>query len=224
MIASEEKIETIRQEYEEAVKSGNKKEAINALQRKYPIFKKARFAHFDSRNESARKGIDRHSVLERFVKIEMKRENIEPLTKEETELIQMFIDWSKINVKKFLWSEAHCYSKELWVGGISDNGAELKDGTYAVIDYKSGREAYITNFIQACLYAIQINENGLFSENGEHSKKLDKPIEKIVIIPFGAEKMPPNKDIIRNVSDFTRGSECAVELYRLIGLDERIKQ
>ena len=138
--------------------------------------------------------------------------------------IKPFIAWSDKNVKEFIASEAHCYSERLWIGGITDAVARLSDDKLAVIDFKSSREAYITQFIQACLYAIQINENGLFSEDGEHNLKLDQPIEKIVVIPFGADKMPSNKELMRNVSVFIEGAESAVKLYRLMGLDEQIKE
>jgi len=66
-----EKIPTIREEYLEAKAKG--KVGIDALQKKYPIFKTARFAHFNDRNTKADKGTDLHEILEKFCKAEMKR-------------------------------------------------------------------------------------------------------------------------------------------------------
>lgn len=213
-LESGEKIPTIREEYEKAVKSPNKKEEIDKLQVKYPIFKKARFAHLRSRDKSATKGTDLHAELERFVKSQMgknKENNFD-------EKIKPFIDWSKENVKKFIASETHCYSERLWVGGIVDVVAELKDGTIAVIDFKSSKEAYPTQFLQTAGYSIQLAENGMFDISGKHSKKLDKEISKLIVVPFGAEKVEPQ--VRENIEDFRRGFEQAVGLYRLLGLEK----
>ena len=176
-------------------------------------------AHATQLKESAKSGTDLHEVLERFVKMEMGRE-VEPLTIEEIELIQPFIDWSKENVKKFIASEAHCYSKELWVGGIVDAVAELNDGTLAVIDFKSAKAVYITHYIQTSGYAIEIDENGLFSSDGEHQMKLDKKIGALIVVPFGAEVIKP--EIRKQISQYEAGFKSAVELYRLLDLDKLI--
>ena len=187
-----EKIPTIREEYMKAASNPNKKQAIDALQKKYPIFKKARFAHFDKKNKAATEGTNLHAELERFVKSQMgimQEMSLELLPK-----IQSFVVWAKVNVKRFLWSEAHCYSEKLWVGGITDAGAEMNDGRIAVIDFKSSKEAYPNQFIQAAGYALQIDENGLFDAFGKRSKKLDKKINSLIIVPFGKNK---RKDLRR---------------------------
>lgn len=210
-----EKIETIRQEYEEAVVSGNKKQAIDKLQKKYPLFKKARFAHYDNLKKTAKKGTDLHELLERFVKSEMNKGTT--ITEEEEKLISPYIEWSRKNVKQYLASEAHCYDEELWVGGVTDAVAELNDGRIAVIDFKSSREAYPTHFIQASGYSIQINKNGLFSDTGIN-KKLEKPIDTLIIVPFGAKELAPV--IKTNLGDYQAGFRHAVGLYRLLGLEK----
>jgi len=178
-------------------------------------------AHATQLKKSAEKGTDLHAILERFVKSEMGRE-VKPLTKKEIELIRPFIDWSKENVEKFIASEAHCYSKELWVGGIVDAVAELKNGTLAVIDFKSAKAVYITHYIQASGYAIEIDENGLFSSDGEHQMKLDKKIGALIVVPFGAEVIKP--EMRTQVSKYKAGFKSAVELYRLMDLDNLINQ
>jgi len=62
-----EKIPTIREEYLAAVASDDKKKAIDALQKKYPIFKAARFAHFTSKNKKAEAGTDLHLELSNYI-------------------------------------------------------------------------------------------------------------------------------------------------------------
>lgn len=168
-------------------------------------------AHSVFKDKKAEEGTDLHAELEHWVKSQMgklkHKDSYEPK-------IEPFINWATHNVKKFLWSEAHCYSEKLWIGGISDLGVELNDGRYAVVDFKSSKEAYTSQFIQAGLYAIEIEENGLWDSEGKVNKKLDKEIEALIIIPFGAKEIKP--DIKWNISDFKKAGESAVNLYRLI--------
>ena len=143
-------------------------------------------------------------------------------SEEEMKMIMPFVIWSNKNVKKYEYSEAHCFDEELWVGGISDAGAELKDGSYAVIDFKSSKEAYTNQFIQAAGYALQIDKNGLWSKDGKMNKKLDKPINALIIVPFGAEEIKP--EIRYVISEYRKGFEWCVGLYRLLGLDSNYQQ
>ena len=178
------------------------------------IFSEAKYAHKKKKEKAAGEGTDMHAQLENWVKWKMGKCELEDYDPK----IEPFINWANENVKEFIASEAHCYDQELWVGGITDCVAELNDGTLAVIDFKSSKEAYITHFIQASLYAIQIEKNGLFSEDGEHSKKIDKPIEALVIVPFGAKEVVP--EVRYNVEDFKKGGRAAVQLYRLMGFEK----
>lgn len=206
-----EKIPTIREEYLTAAASKDKKRAIDELQLKYPIFKKARFAHFAKKKEAAKTGVNLHSELEHFVKAKM---GINPMRADYDAKIKPFIDWAEKEVKTFLWSEAHCFDEELWVGGISDTGVELNNGNIAVIDFKSSQKAYPNHFIQAGGYAIQIDKNGLWDCEGKMNKKLDKPISSLIIVPFGAEQIEP---VIKyDVEGYKNGFKSAVVLYRLL--------
>lgn len=217
-----EKIPTIREEYLAAVSSEDKKKAIDELQKKYPLFKKARFAHFDKKNKAAKEGTDLHSLLEEYVKECIHdRGGVPKLVNnyDHSNPVETFGEWAFKSVKRFIVSEAHCFDEELWVGGITDCVAELNDGRLAVIDFKSSKEAYANHFIQASGYAIQIDKNGLFSEDGEHSKKLDKGIEVLIVVPFGATEIKP--EIKYNIEDYKTGFRHAVGLYRLLGLDKQ---
>lgn len=182
------------------------------------VLAEAKYAHKKKKEKAAEEGTDLHAELEKYVKAQLHDDD--GLTFDPK--IQPFIDWANENVKRFIASEAHCYDEDLFVGGITDCVAELMDGRYAVIDFKSSREAYITHFIQASGYAIQIEKNGLFSEDGEHSKKLDKPIEVLIVIPFGAKNIVP--DVRYNVQDYKNGFRAAVTLYRVMGFDKAIKE
>lgn len=217
-LESGEKIPTIREEYLEAKAKG--KSGIDNLQKKYPIFKKARFAHYEDKNKKAEEGTDLHELLERFVRAEMKRQkaleererfgypNDEEMTK-----ILPFINWAKENVKEYIWSEANCYSEKLWVGGISDCGVRLKDGKMAIIDFKSAKEAYASHFIQTAGYSILISENGLYDPTGKYNKPIGYPIDALIIVPFGGEVKP----VIRyDVTDLKRAFESCVTIYKVI--------
>jgi len=209
-LESGEHIPTIRSEYEAIVTSDNKKAGIDELQKKYPIFKKARYAHNEKKKDAAVKGTDLHAELEHWVKAQMgkvpERADYDPK-------IIPFIDWAKRTVKRFLWSEAHCFDEELWVGGISDCGVELKDGRYAVIDFKSAKEAYPGHAIQAAGYALQIERNGLWDCEGTINKKLDRQIDAVIVVPFGGKVEPV---FFWNITDYKNAFKAAVTLYRLM--------
>src|SRR3990167_3478811 len=176
-------------------------------------------AHSVKLKDSAKSGTDLHAELEKWVKYRM---GIIKESGKISDKITPFVLWAEDNVKRFLWSEAHCFDSDLWVGGISDAGAELNDGAYAVIDFKSSKEAYMNQFIQAAGYALQIDKNGLWSKDGKMNKKLDKPINALIIVPFGAEEIKP--EIRYVISEYRKGFEWCVGLYRLLGLDSNYQQ
>ena len=106
-------------------------EEIKAMSPKefYKLLDKAYRAHSTTLKDKAEEGTDLHAELEKFVKWHMseKKDNdfgqIDAVIFEAR--IRPFIDWTFQNVKRFLWSEAHCYSEKMWTGGISDVGAGL---------------------------------------------------------------------------------------------------
>ncbi len=152
------------------------------------LMQKAYTAHATTLKDKAEEGTDLHAELERYVKWHMHHIN-ESI--EYSDQIKPFVDWTEKNVKRFLWSEAHCFSEKMWVGGISDVGAELNDGKVIIIDFKSSKEAYLGQFWQCVGYAIQIEENGWFDKDGNQMGKLEKPIDYVCIVPFGAPKVEP---------------------------------
>lgn len=173
-------------------------------------------AHSMKLNSSAKEGTDLHAELERFIKFCINVGIPVPDTHDAEMFdskIKPFIEWTYLNVEKFLWSEIHCYSNELWVGGISDCGVLLKNGKIGIIDFKSSKDSYESQFIQCAGYDIQIQENGGFTDNGYKTFELDKPIEFYAIVPFGAPQF--TIDFRYNVDELKEGFKAAVVLYKL---------
>lgn len=168
-------------------------------------------AHAQRLTDSAEAGTDLHAELERFVKNHMENRMPTPMYNEK---IQPFIDWTVKNVKRFIWSEAHCFSEKLWTGGISDVGAELITGEYVIIDFKSAKEVYYSQFVQCALYAVQIEENGLFDKDGNLIKKLDKEIDGVCIVPFGAKVVEPKFNW--DMEELRTTVNLAVNLYKIL--------
>lgn len=202
-------IPTIREEYLEAVKKFglDKTIAINALEEKYPIFRTARHAHDDKKKSTAKGGTDMHGELEIYVKSCIENGG-KPFLKEAREdshrAVVIFSVWAVDNVDKFLWSEGHCYSRPLWVGGICDCGALMKNGNIAAFDFKSAKEAFFGHFVQVAGYAIQMEENGVLDKNGYELLKLPQPIAELYVVPFGAKDPTPrpNYDVEARKKNF----------------------
>lgn len=184
----------------------NTQDYINLLDEAYK-------AHSVKLKDSAKTGTDLHAELEHWVRAKM---GIGPMRADYDVKIKPFTDWAEANVKRFLWSEAHCFDEVLFVGGISDAGAKLNDGSLAVIDFKSAKEVYESHFIQAAGYATQIEKNGLWDKNGKVNKKLDKQIGYLIIVPFGANKIEPTAR--QDVANCKEAFAHCVALYRFLGL------
>lgn len=169
-------------------------------------------AHASSLKKSAGKGKDLHSELEKYVKYCIEKNEGAPANVK-SEDIQEFIDWACDNVEEFLWSEMHTYSEEHWLGGITDAGAKMKDGKIALIDFKSSKAAYTSQFLQIAGYSIQIKERGGYTSKGE---KTIEPIEvdEFIVIPFGAPKF--TVEYIKETKRHEEGFLAALNLYRLM--------
>jgi hypothetical protein len=172
-------------------------------------------AHADSLNKSADKGTDMHAELEAYVKDCITHRGA-PLTQilAGHEPVRIFAAWAYQNVKRFIVSEGHTYSERLWTGGITDCIAELKDGRMIIIDFKSSKEAYFSQFVQVAGYDIEASENGIFDADGNLLLKLDKPIDGYVVFPFGAEKVEPQFQF--DTIGVRKGFEACVTLHKLI--------
>ena len=160
-------------------------------------------AHSVRLKDAAEKGTDTHQLCEDFIKGKPG----------DYTAIKPFTDWAKDNVDKWLWSEAHCFSESLWVGGICDAGYLSKDGRVGIIDFKSHKEAYNSDFYQIGLYDMQISENGWYDKDGDLLGKLDKPIDHYVVFPFGMKDCKAQYNY--NIDKVKSGSMACLTLYKL---------
>jgi hypothetical protein len=205
--SKEVRYETAMKAFHE-IQDGTIEDFMSRLDRAYS-------AHSKNLKKTAGAGTDLHAELEAYVKHCIERGGT-PILASDTfplEAVQIFSTWACENVEKFLWSEGNCYSEVLWVGGISDCGALLKDGKTAIIDFKSSKEAYMTHFVQIAGYALQIEENGLYTPDGialiPHAPATK--IEAMVVFPFGGGK----PTTIYAVDSYKEAFKSAVNLYKL---------
>jgi hypothetical protein len=52
-----------------------------------------------------------------------------------------------------------------------------------IIDFKSSKEAYVSQFIQIGGYDIAASENGIFDAQGNFLLKLERPIDGYIVFP-----------------------------------------
>jgi hypothetical protein len=138
-------------------------------------------AHNNVKNKAAVGGTSLHNKCEEWIKGQIDGTNTPP-----DKQILPLVKWANMNVEKFLWSEVNCFSTEHWLGGISDIGFLDKEGRVGILDIKSSKDAYASQFIQCAGYDIQISENGGYTPTGEKVFDLDgKKIDYYAILPFG---------------------------------------
>lgn len=173
-------------------------------------------AHSKKLKTTAVSGTDMHYLMECYVLHCIEKNGGKPdgeyLT--EDKQVKILVAWSLTKVKRFIWSEAHCFSKVLWLGGISDVGFEDLDGKYAILDFKSSKDIFLPQFWQCVGYAIQIEENGLFTPEGELIMKLDKPISYVAVLPFGMSK--PEVLYNHDMESGKKACQAMVTLYNLL--------
>jgi hypothetical protein len=214
-IAANEKDRLIAAEFklEELVKMHTDNEPEKYL----ALLDKAYRAHAEKLETSADKGTDMHAELEGYVKLMIAEHRGEPITFFDGfhhPAVKLFAAWAVKNVKKFLVSEGHCYSEQLWTGGICDLLFEDLEGRLGIMDFKSSKEAYLSQFFQIAGYDIAISENGLFDENGQLLYKVDRDIGYYAVFPFGMEK--PQPQFHYDTAGARKGFEAATVLHKLI--------
>lgn len=165
-------------------------------------------AHSVKLTDSAEAGTDMHAVMEEYIKYCIEKNEGKPyadykssyvnVSDSNKDKLQIFVDWSVGKVNKFIAGDkTHCYSEKLWLGGIVDCVYEDVDGKLAILDFKSSKEVYLSQFWQAVGYAMQLEENGGFTPEGVKVLTLDKPIDYVCVLPFGMKnpKVQYNYDI-----------------------------
>lgn len=189
-----EHIPSIREEYELACAAPNKKVAIDALQVKYPLFRKARYAHHECKNKSADKGTDMHAELEEYSKFCITINEGKPMPPADTfsEPVKIFAAWAMENVSQFLYAEVNAYHEELWTGGITDLVYLDKQDHLVVLDHKSAKTAYFSHFVQCALCDLELSHSGPLDKDGNSLGKLPKAeADYYAVFPFGAFKSEP---------------------------------
>jgi len=170
-------------------------------------------AHAQKLKDSAGSGTDMHAQLEEYVKNCLATGGTPLQYTGSFEPVRIFSEWAVANVKRFIYSESHGYSQKLWVGGISDCGVEFKDGSFGIIDFKSSKDAYTSQFIQIALYDIMLTENGLLDSKGEKKGEW-LGANTYVVFPFGMEV--PKPQIRYDVDKYRRGAEAVSFIYDLV--------
>ena len=176
--------------------------------------------HSKKKDEAADKGTERHEVLAAWIQECMEKHNGAPSGSAEG--VEVFCEWAKKNVKKFLWSEIHTYSEELWAGGIADVGWEDLQGRVVAGDFKSSKDIYFSQFLQVAGYDIMLSESGGLTAEGEKIFTLERPIEAYCVAPFGQDDFDPI--ILDHVEDFKAAFKSSVHLYKLNQLFSEIKK
>ena len=129
------------------------------------------------------------------------------------EMVKLFSDWAEKNVSKFLVSEGHTFSEEHWLGGIVDCIYEDKEGRMVVMDFKSSKEAYLSQFLQIAGYDLQIQENGIVTKDGEQIMK-PRSVGYYAVFPFGMKNPAPQ--FYYDTEKAREGFLSAVVLHKLI--------
>src|SRR3990167_592442 len=175
--------------------------------------------HNKKKDDAAVAGTDRHLVLEIWIKECMEKYGGVPTGTAEG--VEVFCEWAKKNVKRFLWSEVHCFSEPLWTGGIGDTGwLDMQDRIIAG-GFKSSKEVYFSQFIQVGGYDIMLSENGGYDAEGEKTFTLPGPIQAYCVAPFGQEDFNPI--ILDYVDDFRAAFKSSVHLHKLNKLFDQVK-
>ena len=159
------------------------------LQEYVAFLDKAYRAHDTYKESRADSGKDLHADVDAYVRYcitgKSKPRRLDP------QLVP-FAKWADRNVDRFLFSEVHCYSRVLRVGGIVDFAYKDKRGYLVLADNKSAPRAYFDNFAQLGGYDLQIQENGLFSASGKLLGKPEVTFSGHAIFNFGGGFTQPS--------------------------------
>ena len=124
-------------------------------------------AHHAKKESRAIEGTDLHALASTYINSIMRGDGLmEADDPHEFDKLIPFISWCNKNVKRFLFSEIHCFSERLHVGGKTDFGYESNAGEYVLADIKSRDKMYFSDFVQCGAYDLQIQENQGLDKDG----------------------------------------------------------
>lgn len=123
----------------------------------------AKSAHRKKKEEAGQSGTDVHAEAETLLKglIATNKGILRGDEKSDNPQIQHFIDWAIKEEVRFLDCEKHLYSRNHWIGGITDFVCE-KNGEVWVGDIKTSSGIYPEAFLQMGAYALMLEEMGLY--------------------------------------------------------------
>ncbi len=206
--APEARLENVKKHLEK-IKAMEPEEFVKLLDTAYA-------AHSKTLGKAAKDGTDMHAELEKYVRWCIAEFNgaPEPYSQGNHVAVEIFATWAAEHVSRFIASEVHCYSEELWTGGIVDLVFEDKEGRTAIMDFKSAKDAYQEHFFQCAGYDIEISENGVLDADGNELFRLEQPISYYAVFPFG--KSNPEPMLNFDTESCKKAFRAAVELHKII--------
>lgn len=208
-ITSEERLQSV----DKVIKTGIFGTAKGVL----GLLDEAYTAHNTVKKEAAVGGTDMHSLLEEYVKDCISKNGGKPIKYTgANEKVKMFANWSEKEIQQFIHSEVNMFSEKYWLGGITDVVAKMTDGKYSIIDFKSSKESYLSQFLQAALYDLQQAENGFYTADGKKVGESLK-IEKYIVIPFGKIAFEPDTRV--DIANLQKTAVALLVVYNAINND-----
>jgi hypothetical protein len=153
------------------------------------VLKEAKVAHRKKKEKAGDWGTQVHEAVEEWIKTgqEPKFDGKQQMA------FNNFKKWAEDNKVKFLESEKHLYSEEMWTGGICDLIFEMNGKKY-VGDIKTSSGIYKEAFFQMGGYHLMLEEMGVNDIEGYIviNLKKDGTIDTML-----AENMQVNKDAFK---------------------------
>ena len=123
------------------------------------IFKEAKTAHRKKKEKAGDWGTNLHKAIEEWI-----QEKKSPSLDEKGMMaFDNFKAWAFANNVEFLESEKHVWSRELWIGGITDLVIKM-DGKRYVADIKTSSGIYNEAFFQMAAYDLCLKEMGGYED------------------------------------------------------------
>lgn len=191
--------------------AGDFMQRVNRAYKAHQVFKEKR----------ATEGTDLHDLAEQWIKWKISGAPfVEVNNPNHFDKLQPFIQWCLKNVKRFLFSEIHCYSERLWVGGKTDFGYEDNDGNYVLADIKSRDKDYFSDHVQCGFYDLLLLENDGLDKDGNKLWEMHKDrkfhlgcFDKHAIFTLGEKFTEPV--FSKSVDGNRKAAEFALGLYKL---------
>jgi CRISPR/Cas system-associated exonuclease Cas4 (RecB family) len=127
------------------------------------IIKEARTAHRKKKEKAGDWGTAVHKAVEEWIKNQ--KEPTDLTEEHQMTAFNNFKNWATENKVKFIESEKHVYSEEMWVGGIVDLVFEM-DGKRYIGDIKTSSGIYNEAFFQMGAYELCLIDMGYDKVDG----------------------------------------------------------